>query len=185
MQQNLVARRSKQLSCFLLITVTGAVISLTSRAFGAANAGPCSTNPGSRQLDYWLGDWKISGPGAGPNATSRVYLALDGCMVVESWDGGRGHTGENMFGYSADDKSWHGMFVDNQGRVHVFVHGQVASGSAEFSGSSRGANGDTVLDRVRIVRVGSDKAEQIWEKSSDNGATWATDFHGEYSRRKP
>ena len=71
---------------------------------------------------------------AGPNATSRVYLALDGCIVLESWDGGRGHTGENMFGYSADDKSWHGMFADNQGRVHVFVHGQVASGSAEFSG---------------------------------------------------
>jgi hypothetical protein len=183
MQLNLVIGRSTGLSSLLLLVFTA--ISPTPRAFGSADTGSCSTNAESRQLDYWLGDWKIAGPGAGSNATSRVHLALDGCMVVESWDGGRGHTGENMFGYSADDKSWQGMFVDNQGRVHVFVQGKVASGSAEFSGPSRGANGTTILNRVRIIRIGPDKVEQIWEKSSDNGATWATDFHGEYLRKKP
>src|SRR5206468_69746 len=26
--------------------------------------------------------------------------------------------------------------------------------------------------------------EQIWEKSSDNGATWVTEFRGEYLRKK-
>lgn len=159
-------------------------MSPTLQAFGLPVASSCSDNSESRQLDYWLGDWKIASPGAGPNATSRVHLELGGCMVVESWDGGRGHTGENMFGYSADDKSWHGMFVDNQGRVHVFVDGKVASGSAEFSGLSRGANGEAVLNRVRILRISPDKVEQIWEKSSDHGATWETDFRGEYLRIK-
>ena len=183
MQLNLIVRRATQLSGLILIVLIG--MSLTHQAFGSADAGSCSTSSGNRQLDYWLGDWKIAGPGAGPNATSKVHLALDGCMVVESWDGGRGHTGENMFGYSADDKSWQGMFVDNQGRVHVFIHGKVVSGSAEFSGLSRESNGATVLNRVRIVRIGQDKVEQIWEKSSDNGATWVADFHGEYLRKKP
>jgi hypothetical protein len=145
MQQNLALRRSTQLSSLLLVATIGVWISLTPHAFGLADAGACSTNPESRQLDYWLGDWKIGGPGASPGATSRVYLTLDECMVVESWDGGRGHKGENMFAYSLDDKSWHGMFADNQGRVHVFVDGKVIRGCAEFSGPSRGANGDTVL----------------------------------------
>ena len=183
MHLNSILTKSTWSSVLLLSLATR--IGLPARVIGPPDTGPCSTNSENRQLDYWLGDWKIAGPGAGPNAISRVHLALDGCMVVESWDGGRGHTGENMFGYSADDKSWHGMFVDNQGRVHVFVHGKVASGSAEFSGPSRGSNGETVLNRVRIRRISSDKAEQIWEKSTDNGATWATDFHGEYLRKTP
>jgi hypothetical protein len=174
----------KQSSGLLLVAIVGAWMSLMPPAFGATNVGPCSANPESRQLNYWLGDWKIGGPGAGPSATSKVYLALDGCMVVEKWDGGRGHRGENMFGYSADDKSWHGMFADNMGRVHVFVDGKVASGSAEFTGPSQAANGKTVRNRVRIVRVSPDKVDQIWEKSSDNGATWTTEFRGEYTRTK-
>jgi hypothetical protein len=95
-----------------------------------------------------------------------------------------GHKGKNMFAYSLDDKSWHGMFADNQGRVHVFFDGKVASGSAEFSGPSQGANEGTVLNRVR-VRISPDKVAQIWEKLSDNGATWVPEFHGEYSRNKP
>jgi hypothetical protein len=168
------------------LLIAGAVIciSLASQPYCAAEAGPCSTNPESRQLDFWLGDWNIAGPGSSPSATSAVTVALDKCIIVESWDGGRGHKGQNWFGYSPDDKSWHGMFADNQGRVHVFVDGKVASGSAEFSGPSRGANGETTLNRVRIVRIGTDAVEQIWEKSFDSGATWRTEFRGEYSRKK-
>jgi hypothetical protein len=185
MKQILVLQRSKHFTSLLLVAAVGVWISLMPRAFGATDAGPCSTNSESRQLDYWLGDWTITGPGASASAASRVYLTLDKCMVVESWDGGRGHKGENIFAYSTDEKSWHGMFADNQGRVHVFVDGKVASGSAEFSGPSRAPNGETVLNRVRIVRIGLDKVEQVWEKSSDHGATWSTEFRGQYSRRKP
>lgn len=64
-------------------------------------------------------------------------------MVIESWDGGRGHRGENMFAYSADDKSWHGLFVDNEERVHVFSDGKASPGAAEFVGPSTGPDGAT------------------------------------------
>jgi hypothetical protein len=104
-------------------------------------------------------------------------------MVVERWDGGRGHTGENLLAYSADDKSWHGMFADNQGRVHVFLDGRVAPDSAEFSGPSRGPEGEAILNRVTIHRVSSAHIEQVWEKSSDSGKTWTTVFRGEYTRK--
>jgi hypothetical protein len=102
--------------------------------------------------------------------------------LVESWDDGRGHQGENLFAYSADDKSWHGMFADNQGRVHAFT-GKVRSGLAEFYGPSRGPKGEAVLNRIRVVRVASDKVEQSWEKSEDNGTSWTAVFKGEYSRK--
>ena len=85
--------------------------------------------PGSRQLDYWLGDWKISGPGAGPNATSRVYLAarrMHGRGGVGTEAGAT--QGRTCLVTVPTTKSWHGMFVDSQGRVHVFVHGQGCTG---------------------------------------------------------
>ncbi len=184
MKQNTL-KRSKYLRTFFLATLAAGWLTLLPGAFAAVERQPCATNPQSRQLDFWLGDWTIGAPGSSGNATSKVYLALDKCMVVESWDGGRGHKGENMFAYSSDDRSWHGMFADNEGRVHVFVDAKVVSGSAEFSGSSRGPDGQTVLNRVRIVRTGPDKVEQLWEKSTNSGATWSTEFRGEYSRRKP
>jgi hypothetical protein len=133
-------------------------------------------------MDFWIGDWTVTYPGMAGSAASKVSLDLDKCMVIESWDGGKGHTGKNMFAYSADDQGWHGLFADNQGRVHAF-EGKVSAGLAEFTGSSRGAKGQTVWNRIKVVRVAADKVEQSWEKSTDNGATWTIEFHGEYSRK--
>ena len=168
----------------LTAVVMAAAAGMMPRVARAADAGPCA-DAAHRQLDYWLGDWAVSAPGAAPNASSKVTLALDGCVVVETWDGGRGHIGENVMAYSADDQSWHGLFLDNKGRVHLFVDGKVADGTAEFRAPSGSENGSTVLNRVRIVRISADKVEQLWEKSSDHGATWTTEFRGEYTRRKP
>jgi hypothetical protein len=183
MNQNFTIRIKRPTSLLLVVAVA-ACVSLAPRVYGAAPAGPCSTNAESRALDFWLGDWNIAGPGSSATAKSSVTAVLDQCIIVETWDGGRGHTGENWFGYNADDKSWHGMFADNQGRVHVFINGRAASGSAEFSGPSQATDGQMIVNRVRIVRIGPNKVEQIWEKSSDQGATWTTEFRGEYSRKK-
>jgi hypothetical protein len=144
----------------------------------------CAANPESRRLDYWLGSWVVTAPGGtGRSSTSTVSRSLDNCLVVERWDDGKGHRGENVFGYSADDQSWRGLFADNHGRVHVFVDGTIVADAAEFHGSSGGAHGDPVLNRVRVVRVTSNTVEQTWEKSTDNGATWTTVFRGEYARK--
>jgi hypothetical protein len=150
----------------------------------AQDSPPCSANPASRQLDFWLGDWTVTYPEMSATSSSKVHLSLDKCLVIESWVGGKGHTGENMFAYSADDKSWHGMFADNEGRVHVF-EGKVASGSAEFTGPSRGPNGEAILNRIKIVRLSDNHVHQTWEKSNDNGATWNMEFQGDYTRKQP
>jgi hypothetical protein len=183
MVQHVTIRIKRPMSVLFVVAVVASIYP-TPRVYAAAPAEPCSTNPESRALDFWLGDWDIAGPGSSPTAKSSVTALLNKCILVETWDGGRGHTGENWFGYSADDKSWHGMFADNSGRVHVFVDGKVGSGSAVFTGPSQGTTGETIVNRVRIVRIGPDRVDQIWEKSSDHGATWTTEFHGEYSRRK-
>jgi hypothetical protein len=163
-----------------------ATVAFNARPAQAAPApAACAANSENRQLDYWIGDWDVTTPGTSNVSTSKIHFALDKCLVVEHWGGAERHSGENFLGYSADDKSWHGLFADNRGRVHVFVDGKVEGGTAEFSGQSHGPNGESVLNRVTIVRKSADKVEQTWEKSTDSGATWTAVYRGEYSRHKP
>jgi hypothetical protein len=150
---------------------------------GATTSGTCATRSAGRDLDYWLGDWIVTSPGGTAGATSTVSLDLDQCLLIESWNSGAGHRGKNLFAYNSDDGNWHGLFADNEGRVHMF-EGRVVSGSAEFSGARRGSNGRTILNRIKVLRVTPDKVEQLWEQSTDDGTTWATVFQGEYSRKK-
>lgn len=175
--------KSSASKSILMAVALGLVFSTT--GFAASDADSCAANAANRQLDYWLGDWKVGPAGSPGNAHSTVTLSLDQCLVVEKWDGGGGHHGENVFGYSADDASWYGMFADNEGRVHVFTSGKVANGTAEFEGASRGPKGERVLNRVKVIRLSEDKIEQVWEKSNDRGASWQVAFRGEYSRANP
>ncbi len=171
-------------NALLLVVIGGWFSSSAKSALAAVDSEPCAATSESRQLDFWLGDWIVTYPGMPGSAASKVFLDLDKCLVSENWDAGKGHSGKNMFAYSADDKNWHGFFADNQGRVHVF-EGKVAAGSAEFTGPSRGPDGQAVLNRVKIVRIAANRIEQSWEKSMDNGTTWTMNFHGEYSRKNP
>jgi len=141
---------------------------------------PCASNP-ARQLDFWLGTWSVdSGRGR-----SDVQLSLDKCQLVESWASNTSdHRGQNTIAYNSEDKVWYGLFVDNPGRAHM-LSGTVSDGSAEFQGPGRDEDGMSVLKRVRIVRVNPQTVDQIWEKSTDNGATWTTDFKMEYLRKAP
>jgi hypothetical protein len=167
---------------FLFVLMAGWFSLAPAPALAAPDSPACSANPESRQLDFWLGDWTVTYPGLTGSSASKVSLDLDKCMVIETWRGAKGHTGKNMFAYSADDQRWHGLFADNEGRVHIF-EGKVSQGRAEFTGPSQSAEGKPVLNRIKVVRVNPTQVEQSWEKSADNGATWTAVFHGQYSRK--
>ena len=159
------------------------VLSISSAftACAAPNPHSCADDPAARQLDFWLGDWSVdSGRGR-----SNVHLALDKCELVESWASNTSdHNGENTFAYNPEDRTWYGLFVDNRGRVHS-LSGSASTGSAELHGPGRDENGTPVLKRVRVVRINDATADQIWEKSTDEGKTWMVDFKMEYVRKSP
>lgn len=58
MKQNTL-KRSKYLRTFFLATLAAGWLTLLPGAFAAVERQPCATNPQSRQLDFWLGDWTI------------------------------------------------------------------------------------------------------------------------------
>jgi hypothetical protein len=167
------------------LLVALAVVGLAGNAsmIHAAERRPCDTDAPSRALDFWLGNWWVTYPGASKKSTSKVSLTLGKCLFVETWSDGNGHNGENFFAYGQDDQTWHGLFADNRGRLHVFVEGKVAGGGAEFLGPSRAQSGESVLNRMRVTPVGTDKLQQTWEKSVDSGKSWTQEFSLDYSRR--
>ena len=130
-----VVRSSQAVRKILSLLALFLCVVVVPGAFAANGPGTCATNPESRQLDFWVGDWTISSPGASSNSTSTVSLSLDSCVITESWDGGKGHRGENIFAYSSGDKGWRGLFVDNEGRAHAFVDGKISSGHRRVSGA--------------------------------------------------
>jgi hypothetical protein len=154
-------------------------------AVSAADPDTCAANSQSRQLYYWLGDWVVSYPGAPHGSASEVHLALDKCLFIETWQDGKGHEGENFIAFSADDQNWRGLFADNRGRLHIFLEGKVAGGSAEFLGPSRGPNGESIFNRLKVIRINPNSLQQTWEKSSDGGLTWTSEFMLDYSRKSP
>ena len=182
MKQNANVQSWRRLS-LLLLAVTGIWLASATQAFAAEGSGSCTADSEVRQLDYWLGHWSMKSDGG--SSSSNVTLSLDKCMFIEHWENGKGHVTEKMFAYSPEDKNWGGMFADNEGRVHVFLAGKVSSGTAEFHGPSRGPNGETVLHKLRVVRMAPDRLEETWEKSVDNGANWTTVYRAEYSRAQP
>ena len=184
MAKQAVVQSSQVLKKILLVLALFLCAFVVPGAFAANGPGTCAANSESRQLDFWLGDWTISAPGASPSAISTVSLSLDTCVITENWDGGKGQRGENIFAYSYGDQGWRGLFVDNEGRAHAFVNGKISAGTAEFLGPNRGPNGEEVLNRIRVVRLSADKVEQTWDKSTDKGATWSPIFRLEYLRKK-
>jgi hypothetical protein len=167
----------------LLVLSVGVWIASPIYTFGETNPNACKADSEMRKLDYWVGSWTTTASGnASPGVISKVSLSLDSCMLVEHWDGGKGHVSEKMFAYSPDDKNWYGMFADNEGRAHIFVNGTVSSGSAEFRGPSRGPKGEEVLNKLTIVQTSPDQVEETWKKSMDHGGSWTTVYRANYTR---
>src|ERR1700751_1201168 len=88
----------------MLVVLAGWFSLAPAPAFAAPDSPSCSANSESRQLDFWLGDWTVTYPGMAGSSASKVSLDLDKCLVIETWQGAKGHTGKNMFAYSADDQ---------------------------------------------------------------------------------
>ncbi len=170
----------------LFVLVAVAWLTVAPYSFAKTAAGVCGSDSEIRKLGYWVGDWTMTASDGAPGKViSKVNLSLDNCMVTEHWDGGTGHITEKMFAYSPDDKSWYGMFADNEGRAHVFLSGTVTANSAEFRGPSRGPKGEEVLNRLTIVQQSPKKVQETWEKSTDRGSSWTTVYRADYTRANP
>jgi hypothetical protein len=148
--------------------------------WGAEGPGTCAAG-GYSGLSFWVGTWRVSDPGGNELGTSKIEPGLDGCELTETWAAGSRFRGSNVHAYSAEDKHWHQMNVDNQGHVHAF-EGTAGDRGLEYSGVSKNEAGSDVLNRMDIVNQGGNRVKVWWRKSTDSGKTWTTAYDAIYSR---
>ena len=145
---------------------------------GAADAEPCGAAV-YHALGFTIGTWTITDPSGTDRGTATIAYSLDGCAVQETWSAPDGHRGTNIDAYSADDRHWHRLFVDNKGHVHTFA-GDTNGASIRYFGDSKGPNGSPVLNRLVISMHEHGAMLQVWQQSDDGGRRWRRVFEDRY-----
>jgi hypothetical protein len=138
---------------------------------------PCSA-PEHRQFDFWVGDWDVFDPAGKKLGTNSIKLILNKCALHESWTG-TGMSGHSYNIYFAPEKRWHQTWVDSQGSL-LELNGRFEDGKMVLSGEGAGTNGGRTKHRLIWSKLEGGRLRQVWESSSDGGATWTVAFDGTY-----
>jgi hypothetical protein len=144
-----------------------------------AKPAPCSA-PEHRQFDFWLGEWEVRGPAGKVAGQNSIASTHGGCVVLESWKGTGGVTGSSFNVYDPERKKWRQTWVDSTGGI-LDLEGAFAGGRMVLA-SAPPSKGDAI-NRITWERLPDGRVRQLWETSSDGGATWKTAFDGYYSKR--
>ena len=108
-------------------------------------------------------------------------------MLHEHWHGNGGVEGRSINAYDGTRGRWHQTWMDSTGDM-LLLEGGLVDGAMVLEGRAaewgRPDRRRPAADHVDPVSD-SDGAEvrQLWESSSDDGATWTVAFDGRYRRR--
>jgi hypothetical protein len=165
----------------IALVVLFAVVSTTAWA----QAPGCDT-PQSRELDFWVGEWTLSYVEDGKSLTSRNRISkiLDGCAVLEEFDGAPGIalTGRSLSTFDRATGRWKQTWVDNSGAYLDFVGG-LQDGRMVFERTAQ-RDGKRFAQRMVFDDVKPESLRWLWQRSDDAGRTWKTLWEIAYRRSK-
>jgi hypothetical protein len=144
-------------------------------AFSAAPVKHCET-PAYRQFDFWIGDWDAFDVGNASEAVARTRVTriLDGCALLENYQGADGLFGQSFTIYDSSRNRWHQTWVTNQGTL-LEIEGGLEDGQMVLRGTDRTKNNVTRQIRGTWVAVPGGVQETA-VISSDGGKTWTQWF---------
>ncbi len=136
-----------------------------------------------RQFDFWVGDWETTANGqlAG---TNHIVVMQDSCVIQENWiSAGGQYTGTSYNFYDPQEKKWHQTWVDNQGGSLLLTGGLENGSMVMYSGEMTNQAGKPYTNRITWTPNPDGTVRQLWEASTDGGATWKPLFDGLYTRK--
>jgi hypothetical protein len=136
-----------------------------------ANASACSAPP-FQQFDFWIGDWDafVVGKLDTPVARNHVTRILDGCVLLELYEGTSGLVGQSFSLYDASRNVWHQSWVTNRGEL-LTIEGGLRAGDMVLSGTDRSKEGTKRLVRGTWKSV-QGGVQETAVRSADGGKTW-------------
>lgn len=143
------------------------------------NAMPCLAMSEYRQLDFWIGEWKVIDTKTGMLAgSSKIELILDECVIMENWQPTAGFAAKSFSLFDAKEKKWKQTYVTADGQLMEFINGQVVNEALQFTLKS-----DKDFRRMTFSKAGPDQVRQVGELSQD-GKTWSVEYDLTYNRVK-
>lgn len=136
--------------------------------------------PEHRQLDFWVGRWDVTVRGR-TAGTNLVTSEEQGCLVHEHWAGAGGETGQSLNYYDRHDRQWHQVWMSSTGNA-LQLAGRYADGTLTYHGQVRQPDGRVQEHRLSFHRNADGTVRQLWETSSDGGASWQVSFDGLYRK---
>jgi hypothetical protein len=182
--------RTRALSLALSLIALISLIAAPSVRTAAAQPVKCS-GPGFDDFDFWVGEWTVqwtTPDGRAAQGTNRIRRTLDGCAIVEEFDGQPGSPlkGISVSVYDPRRKLWKQTWVDNHASYLDFEGGPVSEGPARLVLSrSTVIDGKPLRQRMVFRDVTANGLVWDWQRSRDDGATWETSWQLRYVRRAP
>jgi hypothetical protein len=164
---------------------TAAALRISTSASAQAStsaAKPCGA-PEYRQLDFWVGEWKVSQAGDNsPVGSSKIEIVMDQCGIKESFDapqaGAADYVGTSYSSYDRKDGKWHQMYIDNSGSVGLYTGGP-DGGDMTFACPAKAGATQKMIYR----RQADGSVRQIGTLSTDGGKTWQSGYDYVYRRK--
>jgi hypothetical protein len=141
---------------------------------------PACPAPEARQFDFWIGHWTVTTPEGAVAGDSRIESILEGCAVLEHWTGAKGGRGKSLKAWNATHRAWEQFWVDKDGQ-RLLLRGGLREGSMVLESVDEGVAGAR-RERIRWTPAADGSVRQLWEASTDGGATWSVEFDGRYTR---
>jgi hypothetical protein len=137
-----------------------------------------------RQLDFWIGEWRVFQKSDGVEVGSSTVTALaNGCGVSEHYSSpgapGGPYEGFSYSAYDTRDGKWHQFYVDVNGSAAWFT-GALENGSLALyaAGAQPGAQ-----QRMSYTLNTDGTVEQVGVVSTDGGKSWKPGYDYVYRRR--
>ena len=148
------------------------------------NEFPCTDDPHSHQLDFWVGEWDVQDRASRHAVgTSSVQRILGECVIFENWTGGAGDSGKSFNSYNYIEGWWQQNWVSDGGQTTDYTHGTREGNAMVYHGTGR--NGATTYPtKLTFFDLGADRVRQLSEYSTDGGKTWAVGYDFLYVRKK-
>jgi hypothetical protein len=122
----------------------------------------------------------VSNPQGQTVGSSHVSSISQGCAVLEQWQAAKGPPGTSINFYEPKTGKWNQVWVGGGGLI-LRLTGTFHDGAMVLDGTTpRQTPRGAVLDRIRWTPRDDGSVEQLWQVSTDKGATWQTAFKGIY-----
>lgn len=135
----------------------------------------------TRQLDFLLGTWTVSGERGPALGTASIGGDLSGCLAEERYTTGKGYAAVSWFYFDPRYNQFFRTYIDSEGQ-RVELRGTFADGRLVLTGTEPGPGGRSVQVRMTLQPVSATTVRQEWAVS-DDGEAWETGMALTFTRQ--